>query len=149
MLGASQTYGPFPPEHVQPPEQAEADPSLYAVHALKASAEASIVPASVQSYQLWPRPSECVASQLVPQHPGVLHAHPAVFGAVVLHMVHPAWHPVYEQVVPVAQPAPKLWVVSQVIPQPEQFVGESSGVSQPFMSGAAASQLPHPVVHFE
>lgn len=59
--------------------QADALP-VNAVHAACACDWLS-VPAALQSKKFWPTPSLCVVWQLAPQHAGVEHSHPSVFGA--------------------------------------------------------------------
>jgi hypothetical protein len=66
---------------------------------------------------------------------------PSVFGAVLLQSAKPVSQPVYVHVVPL-QPAPWLCFVSHAAPQAVQLVTVVIFVSQPSVSGAAASQSP-------
>lgn len=74
---------------------------------------------------------------------------PSRSGAVAPQFLKAPLQAVYVQLVPAAQAAPVLCVVSQASPQPVQLLAVLSGVSQPARSGAVAVQLPKPALHPE
>jgi hypothetical protein len=82
--------------------------------------------------------------QTVPHVPQVeiddrLVSQPLMSGAVVLQSAKPAAQPVYAHDVPL-QEAPMLWVVSQALPQPPQFVMDDRLVEQPPTFGGVVLQ---------
>jgi hypothetical protein len=91
------------------------------------------LPWPLQSKKFWPTPSLCVVWQPVPQHAGVAHSQPSVFGAVPeLQSLRPLLQ-LYVHVLPLQLGCPVL--VLQACLQAPQFEVELSGVSQPFVSG--------------
>jgi hypothetical protein len=76
--------------------------------------------------------------QLPLQHPGVAHSHPSVSGAFpALQSLCPVLH-LYVHVLPLQLGCPVLLL--QLLPQAPQCDVELSGVSQPFVLGAAGEQ---------
>ena len=71
-------------------------------------------------------------------------SHPSVSGGVVLQSPKPAAQPLYVHVVPPLHAAPRLCVVSHVLPQPPHPVAPVVDVSQPSRSGAVVLQSAKP-----
>jgi hypothetical protein len=69
---------------------------------------------------------------------------PFVSGGVVSQSANPASQPVYVQVTPSLQLAPRLLVVSHALPHAPQLAAVDSDVSQPSVSGPEGSQSAQP-----